>query len=195
MEFLKPGTLFRFNTTAIPSTVGSGVGSSTGSMLSTSLLLGAEATQFNLGTFLNPSAGIMTFGWLVPLNSPLYGGQPIPEGLLFRGATDTKTGVCVFTTPATRGAKKLKTQVVIAANVARLMMQAYDMGYVDGYAVGSSRGNKSQRNSKRCEGIYRSARRFDTLLKQALLSQDPSFPREKSITGVTRKGRRRKGPG
>lgn len=136
----------------------------------------------------------------LPANNPQYGGQPVPEGQLFRRGKDPATGRCTTTTPNTQGNRKLKSRVVIAQEVQRMMLYAFRVGHRVGYGVGKRANDNFPFATKRamsfeCQELEFYNRQFDTMIKRAMLSQDPSFPREKSKTGVTRKGRRRKGPG
>lgn len=125
----------------------------------------------------------------VPVDDPMYEGQPVPQGQSIR--VGKVRGQCVITIPATTGRKKLGQQVVIARVAQRIAIDAYRQGFNHGYASAQSPID----TNRHCIRIRTFVRWMDTRLKQALLSQDPSFPRKKSKTGVTRTGRRRKGPG
>lgn len=131
-------------------------------------------------------------------DDPLFGGtKPHPGQLYVRAKS--KTGRCVLIQPKNLGNKRMKTKVIIASDVQWLLNRLWSIAYKTGFDTGVATYNftmtQNPARQTECNGIERARRWLDSNVKQKLLSQDPSFPRKKSITGVTRIGRRSKGPG
>ena len=139
----------------------------------------------------SPTQGVsgLPFYDNVPLDDPMYEGQPIPNGQIIR--VGKVNGQCVITIPATTGRKRLGQQVLIARIAQTIAVNAYRQGFNHGYGSAQNPINVKQH----CLRITGFVRYLDGQMKRAILSQEPSFPRKKSITGVTRQGRKRKGPG
>lgn len=132
--------------------------------------------------------------YAIGVGDPLYNGQPIPQTDYLRKAGPQKNRPyrCVTTTPNTKANQKSDQRVIKMRDCIRLALEQYEIGYAIGFRIGNA---KIRSRDLECKAIERNCRRLNDQLKRLQLSQDPSFPRKKSKTGVTRIGRRRKGPG
>lgn len=145
-------------------------------------------TQFGVPS---PTPGIegLPFYDDVPIDDPMYEGQPVPQGQRFR--VGQVRGQCVITRPRTQGRKRSSQRVVIEGQAQFIAVNAYRLGFNAGYA--SAQSPMDQR--RHCVRIRTFVRWIDGQFERARLSQDPDWPRKKSKTGLTRTGRRRRGPG
>lgn len=137
----------------------------------------------------------------VGTNDPMYGGQAVPQGQLSRRGQNVGTRRCAVTAPNTKSYRDLRKRVAKMNDVSRLALIVYRRAYRTGYQVAKREDRLTSPNPfmsaqrYECNQIDSFCRWLDAELKRIMLSQDPSWPRKRSKTGLTRAGRRRRGPG
>lgn len=128
-------------------------------------------------------------------------GDPVYEGTVVANTTLVQPGRvkwrgrtkrCTMTLPQTKdGNSKSDKKVCLQRSLIKIAFEQYEIGYMVGYRVAKS----LLPITVECQAVKKNSRRLNDQIKAATLSQEPSFPRKKSKTGVTRIGRKRKGPG
>ena len=133
-----------------------------------------------------PGFGTLPVYFNVASNDPSFAPATVPNGaLVFRRQ---RNGVCVITTTNSPLGNQ---SVMIQRRAIEMACDAYRMGFRHGIYATTSPISATQN----CIMVDRFCRWLDTQSKLRSLPHNPSFPRKKSKTGVTRTGRKRRGPG
>ena len=133
----------------------------------------------------------------IGVGDPVFEGRTLANTTLIepgrqRSQKPSKLKRCVTTKPQTKdGNSKSDKKVCLQRDLIQIALEQYEIGYMVGYRVAKT----LFAEKVECAAIQKNTRRLNDQIKRVTLSQEPSFPRVKSKTGVTRIGRRRKGIG